>query len=34
MKKYNLLNTGLTYEDIVKYNSYNYENNQENISYV
>ena len=34
MKKYNLLNTGLTYEDIVKYDSYNYENNQENISYV
>jgi len=34
MKKFNLLNTGLTYEDIVKYDSYNYENNQENISYI
>lgn len=34
MKKFNLLNTGLTYEDIIKYDSYNYENNQENISYV
>lgn len=34
MKKFNLLNTGLTYEDIIKYDSYNYENNQDNISYI
>lgn len=34
LKKYNLLPENLTYEDIIKYDSYNYENNQENISYI
>lgn len=34
LKKYNLLTPNLTYEDIIKYDSYNYENNQENISYI
>ena len=34
LKKFNLLNPDFAYEDIIKYDSYNYENNDENISYV